>query len=66
MEVASGETVTAPLVPFILVVTVSIAVTVFAPLVFNVTEKVPTPFVNTLFAGKVACESVELKVTVPL
>ena len=52
-------------VPVIELVTVSVAVTVCAPAVFNVTENMPTPLVSVPFAGRVARPSVLVKCTVP-
>ena len=53
-------------VPVIADVTESVAVTVWLPAVFRVTEKVPTPLVSVEFAGRVALPSVVVKWTVPV
>ena len=52
--------------PVIVVVTVSVAVTVWVPSVFNVTWNTPTPFVSVEFAGSTAAASVLVKCTVPV
>jgi hypothetical protein len=52
-------------VPVIEAFVVSVAVTVSAPTVFNVTEKVPAPPANVEFPGNTACGSVLVKCTVP-
>ncbi len=46
-------------------VTVSVAVIVWLPAVFNVAEKVPTPFVRVELAGSVAAPSLLVKCAVP-
>ena len=51
--------------PVIEAVTVSVAVTVWLPVVFSVAEKVPVPFVSAEFAGRTAWLSVLVKCTVP-
>lgn len=68
LEMAAGLTVIAPVVPVTVPVpdaAVSIAVTVWLPAVFNVTEKLPAPFVSVTFAGSAAWLSVLVKRTVP-
>jgi hypothetical protein len=45
--------------------TVSVAVMVCVPAVFNVTENVPMPAVNVASAGSVAAPSLLVKCTVP-
>ena len=52
-------------VPVIEAVTVSVAVIVWLPTVFNVAEKVPVPLVSVEFAGSTAWASVLVKCTVP-
>jgi len=52
-------------VPVIEAVTVSVAVIVWLPRVFSVTEKVPNPFVKVESAGSAAWPSVLVKCTVP-
>ena len=47
-------------------VTVSVAVIVWLPAVFNVTEKFPVPFVNCASFGKFAWISELVKCTVPV
>jgi hypothetical protein len=59
-------TVIVPDTPVIDAVTVSVAATVCAPAVFNVTENAPTPFVSVEFAGSTACVSLLVKCTVPV
>ena len=56
----------APDVPVIPEVTVSVAVTVWLPVVFKVTAKFPVPLVRVVFAGSVAVPSVLVKCTVPV
>jgi hypothetical protein len=51
--------------PVIDAVAVSLAVTVWLPAVFNVTENVPVPFVSFESAGNAAWLSVLVKCTVP-
>ena len=51
--------------PVIDEVTVSVAVTVWLPTVFNVTEKEPAPLVSVELAGNTACGSLLVKCTVP-
>ena len=53
------------LVPVIDMVTVSVAVIVWLPAVFNVALKLPTPLLNVLLAGRTALPSVLVKWTVP-
>jgi hypothetical protein len=62
---AADETVTVPDDPVIEPVTVSVAVIVCGPVVFSVTEKVPTPLVKVEFAGRTASPSLLVKWTVP-
>jgi hypothetical protein len=52
-------------VPVIEAVTVSVAVMVWAPVVFNVAEKVPVPFVSVVLGGSTAWASVLVKCIVP-
>lgn len=52
--------------PVIEGVIVSVAVTVWEPIVFNVTEKVPDPFVRVMSAGRFASTSLLVKRTVPV
>src|SRR5215469_4799596 len=69
MDVKVGPipaTVIVPDVPVIVAVTISVAVIVCAPAVFNVAEKVPTPFVSVELAGSVAAASLLVKCTVPV
>ena len=71
VETDDGATVVAALVPVTALVTVSVAVSVLLPAVLNVTPlvKVWTPLSeswNAAFAGRTACESFELKCTVPV
>jgi len=54
-------TLIAPDVPVIAGVTVSVAVTLWVPAVFNVTGKIPVPLTRVVFAGSVACPSVLVK-----
>ena len=63
---AAGLTEIEPLVPVIELLTVSFAVTVCSPAVFNVTENVPTPLVSAASEGRVAKPSVLVKCTVPV
>jgi hypothetical protein len=51
--------------PVIEALTVSVAITVWVPTVFNVTEKVPAPPVNIEFPGNEAWGSLLVKCTVP-
>ena len=53
-------------VPVIVLVTVSVALMVWLPDVFKVTENVPVPLVRVEFAGKIACVSELVKCTVPV
>jgi hypothetical protein len=53
-------------VPVIVPVTVSVAVTVWLPFVFNVIWKLPVPFVSVEFAGNTAEPSLLVKCTVPV
>ena len=52
-------------VPVIEALTVSVAVMVWLPTVFNVAEKVPVPLVSVELAGSAAWASVLVKCTVP-
>jgi hypothetical protein len=52
-------------VPVIEAVAVSVAVMVWGPAVFRVTEKVPVPFASIELAGSTAWASVLVKCTVP-
>jgi hypothetical protein len=61
MDDDGAETVIALEVPLIEGLTVSVAVIVWAPAVFNVAEKFPTPFVSVEFAGSTAWPSVLVK-----
>ena len=63
---AAGLTVIVPDVPVIEEVTVSVAVIVWVPAVFSVTENVPAPLVSVELAGNVATPSLLVKCTVPL
>ena len=63
---AAGETAMVFDEPVIDDVTVSVAVSVWFPAVFNVADKVPTPFVNVESAGNVAAPSLDVKCTVPV
>ena len=69
MEVSVGPvtvlTVMVLEVPVIEAVTVSVAVIVCGPAVFNVAWKFPTPLVSVALAGRVAAPSVLVKCTVP-
>ena len=47
-------------------VTVSVAVSVWLPVVFKVAENVPAPLVKVAFAGSTACPSLLVKCAVPL
>jgi hypothetical protein len=60
-----GFTVIPAEVPVMEEVTVSVAVMVWLPAVFSVTENTPTPLVNVEFAGSVAEPSVLVNCTVP-
>lgn len=51
--------------PVIEEVTVSVAVTVWLPLLFRVTLNVPTPLLRVEFAGRLASPSELVKWTVP-
>src|SRR5205085_111567 len=62
---AAALTAIALLVPVMLGVTVSVAVIVWLPAVFNVALNVPVPFVSVESAGSVAAPSVPVKWTVP-
>jgi hypothetical protein len=53
-------------VPVIEAVIVSVAVMVWLPVVFGVTEKVPVPFVSVELAGSTACPSLLVKCAVPV
>ena len=55
------ETVIAPDVPVMEVVTVSVPEMVWLPAVLSVAENVPTPLVKVAFAGSVAAPSVLMK-----
>ena len=63
--VVAAFTVMAPEVPLIVEVTVSVAVMVRLPVVFNVAENVPAPFVSVALAGNDAAASLLVKCTVP-
>jgi len=63
--VAAPLTLMGPEMPLIEVLTVSAAVMVCSPAVFNVAEKVPVPFVSVESAGSAAWPSVLAKCTVP-
>jgi hypothetical protein len=52
-------------VPLIEAVTVSVAVIVWPPTVFNVAENFPVPFASVELAGSIAWPSVLVKCTVP-
>ncbi len=58
---APGATAMSPLVPVMVEVTESVAVTVLLLAVLKVTEKVPTPLVRVLLAGRAAELSEEVK-----
>lgn len=60
-----AETVIFPDTPAIELVTVSVAVMVRVPAVFNVALNVPVPFVSAELAGSTACASVLLNLTAP-
>jgi hypothetical protein len=62
----AAVTTIAPDVPVIVPFTVSVAVTVWLPDVFNVTGNSPVPLVSVVFAGSVAEPSVLVKCTVPV
>jgi hypothetical protein len=62
----TAVTTIGPVVPVMLAVTVSVAVTVWLPVVLNVTGNVPVPFVSVVFAGSTANPSVLVKCTVPV
>ena len=62
---AAGATVTAPEVPVIVAVTVSVAVMVRLPAVFKVARKVPAPPVSVASTGSKAAGSELVKCTVP-
>jgi hypothetical protein len=53
-------------VPVIEATAASVALMVWLPLVFSVTENVPIPFVNGEFAGRMACASLLVNCTVPV
>jgi hypothetical protein len=63
--VGAALTTIAPDVPVIELVTVSVAVIVWLPLVASVAPKVPAPFVRPLFAGNVPCASLLVKCRLP-
>ena len=58
--------VMALLVPVMLALPVSVAVSVRLPIVRSVAEKMPTPFVSRAFPGRLAAPSLLVKCTVPL
>ena len=60
-----APTDTFPDVPVIADETVSVALMVCDPAVFNVVLNVPTPLVRVELPGNTACGSVPLKCTVP-
>ena len=62
---AAAATFTAPLLPAIEPLAVSVAVTVWLPAVFSVALNVPTPLVSVALAGRAAAASLLLKWTVP-
>ena len=55
-----------PEVPVMVAFTVSVALMVLLPTVFNVALNVPVPFVSVESTGKVALPSVLVKCTVPV
>jgi hypothetical protein len=59
-------TVMVLLVPMMLAVTVSVAVSVWGPAVCRVALKVPVPAVKVLLAGRLAVPSLLVKWTVPV
>src|SRR5215475_1968748 len=61
----TGPTVIGLDVPLIVEVTVSVAVTVWLPAVFNVAWNTPPPLVSVEFTGSAAAASVLVKCTVP-
>ena len=60
-----GVTVTAPEIPVMLAVTVSVALRVRVPAVFRVAGKVPVPPVSVALAGRTAAVSELVKWSVP-
>ena len=64
-NITTANTDTGALVPLMLPVTVSVAVTVKEPSVLSVTGNVPTPPLKVVLAGRTAAPSVEVKCTVP-
>ena len=62
---AAALTATAPLVPVMELVTVSVAVRVWLPAVLRVAVKVPAPLVRVALTGSTACPWLQLKRTVP-
>ena len=65
-EGGAGATLMALEVPVIELVTVSVAVIVWLPVVFNVAKNEPVPPLSVLFVGSTAWESELVKCTVPL
>jgi hypothetical protein len=61
-----ADTAIVPEVPVIELLTVSVAVMVWLPAVFNVALKVLVPFVRVELAGSEACPSVLVNFTVPV
>jgi hypothetical protein len=64
-EKVVSESAIGALVPVIDALAVSVAVSVWLPVVLSVALKVPTPLVSVLFAGSTACASLLVKCTVP-
>src|SRR4051794_27284266 len=62
---AAADTAMLLLVPVMLLLAASVAVTVWLPAVLSVTEKVRAPLVRVLLAGRVAAPSELVKCTVP-
>ena len=62
---AAALTLTAPLLPVIDPLTVSVAVIVWLPAVFSVAVKVPVPLVKVALAGRTPAASLLVKWTVP-
>jgi hypothetical protein len=65
MDCKTAVTTIGPEVPVIVEVTVSVAVIVWLPVVFRVTENVPVPLPKPVLGGKTACPSVLVKCSVP-
>ena len=65
-EALAGLTKIAGVVPVIVAVTVSLAVMVRLPTVLSVALKMPVPPVSAALAGKAACASVLVNVTMPV